>query len=247
MEDNFPISNIPLLFTQYRTRILEESGKIWFHSDNQPNGIAPPTPSPNGQDNLPEELSGVAGDGPPTISPTPELTDQPDLPVGIETQSSSIESSIHNAIDPASFYDHPDPWGKSLPEDRVTSQGASTTESQPPISINAEVSTPQAESISQSEHPSQKVNLFPIEDFESHEQDETGLYDLTEFHNGEIEVPPVAVRDSQLSRFEKVTHHSHSDSPLDDPLSSDEDPSEPLWDSELSSAEIAKHRLRNCL
>ncbi|MEM9137207.1 MAG: hypothetical protein AAGB01_07650 [Cyanobacteria bacterium P01_F01_bin.42] len=207
MTDTLPIFNIPLLFTQYRTRILEESGRPWFHSEycctqEVPAPVAASTCSDSGVYEYPD----------PWESPG---------------QMPEVEMSISSSI-PVSNLPAPEP--KSAPSPPAA----------PVIEANdVETSDTSVE---------QGVTLFPLES-DAEDNSVRRIYDLTEFDNGEIEAPPVAVRASQPSRFEKVppVHKNGARAPESQDDDSDSHLAKKAKRPQPSSAEIAKYRLRNCL
>jgi hypothetical protein len=249
MDENNPISNIPLIFTQYRNRILEESGQKWFHSDNDPNPDSNPDPKvlslsssvrldDNGSPESDVEAVAMAAiapvplSGPEIVNPAilfhhPDPWDSPPSPLAVEDNCDpAILAPIQES--PASPAQHP----VAFPPD-VNPSSPLSGESDFQDRVKPEV-TP--------DHSSQRVNLFPFEN-EDIQGDGKGLYDLTEFDNGEIEAPPVAIRETQTARFETVQRSPRQQT---DPDLNPEDPSfvDPKT---LSSAELAKLRLRNCL
>lgn len=234
MAVELPITNIPLIFTQYRTRILEESGRQWFHLDNghEPEAIAVDADAPLSSEN-----------GPNTSAPSgreynhPDPWDMPQLETPTDPAFERPPSEKLAAPTPASMVSEPQltspPDLSAMADLRGVDSAASDQQNES-----------QSETVVQ-----QNVNLFPIDELPKVTPPSEGLYDLTEFDNGEIEVPPVAVRSTQLSNFEKV---SPAQPPNPNPQTPDgvappEGGSAKPKRPKLSSAEIAKYRLRNCL
>ncbi|NJN24174.1 MAG: hypothetical protein HC810_06990 [Acaryochloridaceae cyanobacterium RL_2_7] len=231
MGNTFPISNVPLLFTQYRTQILEETGREWFHENNHPKAV------------LKEQC----------VSPTVTESAEPE---------NSDAAEVLDLV-----YHHPDPWEATPNENCLETKG---TETSTVLSLELEddqTSIPPVETASPPvQHPStqqerssniddetaqpteSKINLFPFENEPSE-----GGYDLTEFDNGEMEVPPVAIRDTKTARFKKVSPSFSADIHASEaPETLDQEKSTPKIEGKkkrqkptASSADIAKHRLRN--
>lgn len=210
MEDNFPISNIPLIFTLYRTRVLEESGQEWFHSQNNPDEIL-------------EEMSQA-------------------LLIEEEMSQAPLVEVVSEPLTPSVKFEHPDPWE---PSPRIVEEAAIAT----PLVETLPLEDPTTETASSP--PASTIQLFPLEQLDNRVPEEiTGIYDLTEFDNGEIEAPPVAVRGSQSAKFEKihrpVTPAQNQNQSEDQSLIDSMD-LETVDPTTLSPAELAKYRLRNCL
>ena len=230
MEDNFPISNIPLIFTQYRTRILEESGQEWFHSDNNSD-----EDTALAKDTALEKGTALEKDAAPEKDTEPLVL--PSHPI-VKEGAPSVKTTRDEHLDPPAS----SPPDVDIVLPILHSAQPLSTEPAPPDNQNAEQT---------SEQPATTVNLFPFEPVQDDQPDITGIYDLTEFDNGEIEVPPVAIRSAQPAKFEKVSRPSAAKpDPQDEhDILSLNDPNalEAIDPTTLSSAELAKYRLRKCL
>ena len=269
MKNQFPISNIPLIFTRYRTRILEESGQDWFHPENRLDGVES---SPESQDDCITPVSTPVG-----LASSEAMYEQYEHP---DPWESSLPSRPSFASGVNAVSSSPPPTSKPQKNETTTSPAPTPTAIDSSATTASPLNSPVSEAPSQPDtSPSEQtappptseatqtptklasnVNLFPIgsqkanSDVESEIvsrptwEEEQGSYDLTEFANGEIEAPPVAVRDARQAHFQKV-------SPPPQPLASDNNFSEPEQGQPPSpkkppkppSAEIAKFRLRNCL
>ena len=274
MDENIQLFNIPLIFTQYRTKVLEESGKKWFHASNNQDRhvIGMPADTEIG-------VSGLEG-----ASAT-----QLNAPIDSSMKASQQTEKTLVAVqsDQSLQYEYPDPWHSSAAEPlspqkndpaHLQFEDLNTVEMafdnaalnsephcqrpnlealNPPLPVNDgdnQLVTNQAASTSTSDlHPANNVNLFPLGEETAQTEGFEGQYDLTEFDNGEIEIPPEAVRDSSHSTFEKVKQApaSKGEDPDDEAtLDNSNENSQPRYKDSRpkpSSAEIAKYRLRNCL
>lgn len=266
MTNQFPISNIPLIFTRYRTRVLEESGQDWFHPENQLDDVES---SPESQDDCITSVSTPIGSAsseamyeyPDPWGSSPQS--RPSLAFGVNAASSS--SPPTSKPQTMETIASPAPTPMAIDSSAATSSSlnspVSEAPSQPDASPGEHTAPPVTSEVTQTPTKlASNVNLFPIgsqggnSDAESEVgsrpplEEEQGSYDLTEFANGEIEAPPVAVRDARQAHFQKVSpppQNSASDNNFSEPEQGQ--PPSPKKPPKPPSAEIAKFRLRNCL